>query len=184
MQNKGTVNAHRFAVYICRMLMAECIAALLMEQDAVVLPGFGSFRTEVVSAMIHPGENSFHPPSKKVYFDHSVTAEDHSIEKWLTEHGGLSAAEAGEVLRNFLRELMSSLKDKGGYELDGIGRFYYDIERQLQFSPQPGRNFLIDSFGLPEFVSSPVLRRENITAYSAQKPAEEKKKRRFIWFRL
>lgn len=166
------------------MLMAECIAALLMEHDAVVLPGFGTFRTEVVSAMIHPGENSFHPPSKKICFDHSVTAEDHAIEKWLTEYGGLSSEGAGEVLRNWLRELMSALKDKGAYEIDGIGRFYYDIERQLQFSAQPGKNFLVDSFGLPEFISSPVLRRENIAAYSAQKPVEEKKKRRFIWFRF
>ncbi len=166
------------------MLIPECIAELLMTRESVVLPGFGTLRSEEVSASIHPGENSFHPPAKRIYFDHSLTSDDQAIQEWLEKNKGLSAMQADTELKNFLRELMSALKDKGAYEVEGIGKFYYDIERRLQFHPQAGRNFLMDAYGLPEFVSKPVLRPENIPAYSVQKPVEEKKKRKFIWFRF
>jgi nucleoid DNA-binding protein len=164
------------------MEVVQCIARLLLHSGEAAIPSFGVLKTEMRSATIHPAEHSFNPPGKKVFFEPAPVAADPLI-LMLVNQGALSKTEAEHRLRVFADQMNAGLQQKGGFELSGIGRFYYDIERQLRFSPDPEKNFLLDSFGLPSFVSKPVLRPENIPAYSTPVTAV-RKKRKFAWFRF
>ena len=153
-------------------------------ETSVTISGLGSLKTEESSATIHPGENSFLPPNKKIVFESSAESGDEFLANTLQKKNGINREEARQAIMNFVKEIKSGLQNKGAYELEGIGKFYYDIERHLQFAPFPGKNFLRSSFGLQEFISKPILRPENISGYSVHKPVIEKKKRKFIWFRF
>jgi nucleoid DNA-binding protein len=167
------------------MEIAECIAELLLKGDKVTISGLGVLKTEWASATIHPVENSFLPPNKKVIFESAAIADDEILAKSLEKENGIRREEALAAIKNFVSEIKNSLQEKGAYEVRGVGKFYYNIEKHLQFAPLADMNFLLSSFGLQEFVSKPILRPENISGYSVNKPViEKKKKRKFIWFRF
>jgi nucleoid DNA-binding protein len=166
------------------MEISDCISELLIHSDSVVIPTFGILKSQEVSAAIHPGENSFRPPNKKISFEAVAAEEDDVLAKCVEQKFRTSQEESIEALKIFVKEINDALHATGAYELKGIGKFYYDIEKHLQFTATPSKNFLLSSFGLPEFVSKPILRPENIPTYSVIKQAPEKKKRKFIWFRF
>ena len=167
-----------------RMDIDECISDLLLTEDKLTVAGFGSFILEELPSAIHPGEHSFKPPSKKISFDTSLKETDNILEKCLMEKFHLSEDEVRLSIRNFVSDLKHALQEKGAYELGSVGKFYYDIEKQLKFAAAPSKNFLLTSYGLPEFVSKPILRTENIPVPASVKQEPEKKKRKFIWFRF
>jgi len=166
------------------MNVAEGIELLLQSHERVVIPDLGVFVTEEVSASIHPAEHSFHPPHKKISFRSEHDKRDSRLKDFLREKNKNSEEDIDEELRRFVSEIKNSLQEKGAYELQGVGKFYFDIERKLQFASLPEKNFLLSSFGLPEFISKPILRPENIPNYTIKKSAPEKKKKKFIWFRF
>ncbi len=166
------------------MKISECIGKLLQHYELVVIPGFGILHTEEVSATIHPVEHSFRPPHKKFSFEPATAKDDRMLTNSFAELNRITHEQAIEELKKLLDEIKNSLHDKGAYELEGIGKFYYDIERHLQFASHPEKNFLLSSHGLPEFAMKPILRPENIPTYSTAKSTPEKKKRKFIWFRF
>ena len=155
-----------------------------MQYDRVIIPGFGALQAEYHTASIHPAEHSFEPPQKKFSFNPSLKAEDDLLIEKISNTETQSKEEAAKRVKDFIEVIEASLREKGAYELKGIGKFYVDIEKELKFTSHPDKNYLLSSFGLPEFVSKPVLRRENIPSYSVQPPKQDKKKRKFIWFRF
>jgi hypothetical protein len=168
------------------MNVDEYLAELLLQYDYVVIPGFGALQTEYHTASIHPAQHSFEPPQKSFSFQPSFKVEDDLLVEKISNTEGQSKEEAAKRIKDFVEVIETTLHEKGAYELKGIGKFYVDIEKELKFTSHPDKNYLLSSFGLPQFVSKPVLRRENIPSYSVQppKPEKEKKKRKFIWFRF
>ncbi|MEO5673383.1 MAG: hypothetical protein ABIQ74_01935 [Chitinophagales bacterium] len=165
------------------MQVGEYIAELLLTSDHVIIPGFGTITSGYQPASIHPVQHSFQPPAKKFSFNPAITRSDRVLEKFILERDNLTEDAVNTLIAGFMDEINSSLKEKGSYALKGIGKFYFDVEKKLQFTSYPDKNYLLSSFGLPEFISKPVLHPENMASYSSA-PKKEKKKRRFIWFRF
>jgi nucleoid DNA-binding protein len=166
------------------MQVGEYIAELLLNNEQVIIPGFGAITSGYQPAAIHPVQHSFQPPAKKFSFNPSITGSDRVLEKIILERENLTEEAVNTWIAGFTDEINSSLKEKGSYSLKGIGKFYYDVEKKLQFTSHPDKNYLLPSFGLPDFISKPVLHPENIPSYSSAPKKEEKKKRRLIWFRF
>lgn len=165
------------------MKVTESIAELLLQYDYVIIPLLGTITSEEKAATIHPVQYSFLPPQKIFVFDPSHMAGDDLLVEMISKKEMITKEEATKGLLEFTEEVRTSLKEKGAFELNGIGKFYFDIEKKLQFTSRPDKNYLLSSFGLPEFISKPVLHPENIPAHPPP-PKLEKKKRRFIWFRF
>ena len=58
------------------MNLASYINDLLYRYDCVIVPNFGGFITNKVSAKINENTNSIYPPSKKISFNKHLNVND------------------------------------------------------------------------------------------------------------
>lgn len=165
------------------MTIEEHICKLLQTSNAVRIPGFGAIIATYAPARIHPAQHLFQPPHKALSFDKDLVQDDGVLTQYVSKVSNVSPAEAQRRILLFVNDSNESLKKTGNCLMPGIGRFYFDIEKQLQFIPDYTNNFLLASYGLSDFISHPILRPENIPSYATQ-PLQEKKRKRFIWFRF
>ena len=166
------------------MEVEKHICKLLLWRDEVVIPGFGILKTMYAPATIHPTQHLFQPPHKSLAFTKEDSGDDGVLVNFISNEEKISTVIASGEIRHFVEHAESHLKKSGSYFMEGIGKFYFDIEKQLQFLADNTHNFLLTSYGLNDFISQPVLRPENIPGYAAQQPKQDKKKRKFIWFRF
>ncbi|MEO6166967.1 MAG: hypothetical protein ABIO46_12720 [Chitinophagales bacterium] len=166
------------------MEVSEYICKLLLHHHQVVIPGFGALETTYAPATVHPTQHLFQPPRKSLSFSKNVAAQDELLIQFISVEERISHEAAKEKVQQFVTNIEHDLLKKGSYLAEGIGKFYFDIEKQQQFLADNTNNFLLSSYGLSDFISPPVLRPENIPGYGKQQQRTEKKKRRFIWFRF
>lgn len=139
-------------------MIERYIKELLFEHDCVVLPGFGGFLTQYISADIHPITHKFLPPSKRVAFNGLLKNNDGLVAGAIAKGEKMDQGEALSLVEKFVLELREQLQVKRIYELKDIGRFFVNRSEQVEFEPDPGANFLADSFGLPELIFKPIER--------------------------
>ncbi len=166
------------------MEVTEHICKLLSYQDTVVIPGFGSREATSAPATIHPTQHLFQPPHKSISFIKNTAAQDDYLVQYISHEEGISYHAAADKVHQFVLKAEEELLIKGSYLAKGIGKFYFDIEKQQQFIPDKTNNFLLSSYGLSDFISRPVLRPENIAGYASVPAKPDKKKKKFIWFRF
>jgi len=140
------------------------IKSLLYHHSCVIIPGFGGLVTEYASAEVHPVQHIFHPPHKKLAFNRNLNSNDGLLIAELSRTENISFEESALRLQQYVRQMESALKAKGIFLLPGIGKFYFDVEKNLQFKEEEHRNFLLPSYGLDQFIAHPVLRRDEVIA--------------------
>jgi nucleoid DNA-binding protein len=163
--------------------MHDHIQYLLYRHNCVVLPGFGGIVLQYSPAKIHPAQHIFQPPRKALAFNRSLTTNDGLLISHLANAEQLHYDDAENKVRRFVEQIEDSIRRKGDYTLQGVGRFHNDIEGNLQFDPEESENYLLNAYGLDKFVSPAIVRRD---AFEPNPAAQElkKKKRRFNWFGL
>lgn len=166
------------------MEIAEHIVGLLMLHNEVSIPEVGIIKARYKNATVHPTQHTFSPPSKIFSFEKNIAADNSLLISTVEQKENCSYEIASSMISKYVAEIKQSLNGKGAFIISGIGRFYFDIEKKLLFTPLTDRNYLAASFGLPEFISPPVLRPENILSYAAVSTKKEKKKRKINWFRF
>jgi hypothetical protein len=140
------------------MELAKYISALLYEHDCVIVPGFGGFVCSYHPAEIHPGQHSFHPPSKKILFNSSLQANDGLLVSHVAIKLGISFDEALKLIKEDIHELILNMKSDNRVTLDGVGVLFADPDGNIQFDQDRKNNYLNDAYGLATFVSPPVQR--------------------------
>jgi len=165
------------------MTMEDHICKLLQRSSKVRIPGFGTLVASYSPARIHPAQHLFQPPHKALSFDKGEIQDDGVLVMFVSVGEKISAGDARKKVDRFVETTVTALNSTGNCLMPGIGKFYFDIEKQLQFLPDDTNNFLLASYGLSDFISHPILRPENIRGYTPRQQ-QEKKKRRFIWFRF
>lgn len=162
--------------------MHEHVKYLLYRNNCLILPGFGGIVLQYSPARIHPAQHIFQPPRKAIAFNRSLTTNDGLLITHVANAENLHYDDAEKRVRQFVDQIEESIRRKGEYTLQGIGRFYNDIESNLQFEPDDKENYLLNAYGLDRFVSPAIVRRD---AFEPQTAADvKKKKKRFNWFGL
>jgi len=140
------------------MQIEKYISELLYRHDCVVVPGFGGFVTDYAPAKVHPVSHNFYPPSKNILFNSKLIRDDglllHNIS--LTE--GISYEQAKIKIEDFVMECKSDLMQGNKLSFEKIGTINKDIEGNILFEPVTSVNYLEESFGLPTFISPPIVR--------------------------
>lgn len=139
-------------------MVEKYLKALLFEQDFVVLPGFGGFIAQHAGADIHPITNKFLPPSKKIAFNEQLKNDDGVLISTISREEQLEKDQATALVKGYVDLVQEELKKFNRYFLDGVGKFFYNSENQLEFEPDNETNFLEDSFGLTELLFKPIER--------------------------
>jgi len=141
------------------MKIENYIAQLLYRYQCVTVPGFGAFLTEIQSAQLNEGTNSFFPPKKMISFNSHLKNNDgllanHIANAEKTSYGFAVSAIAFEVTA-----WKKTLEENGVISLKNIGEVRLNAERNIIFTPNDQTNYLTSSFGLSPFVS-PLVKKE------------------------
>ena len=169
------------------MKITDHIARLLYQNDCVIIPGLGGFVTNYRSAKVHPINHTFYPPSKSILFNSKLTNDDGLLVHNISVSEDISYSEAKSAVDHFVQDCFSILSSEGKLSFENIGVVRKDIEGNLLFDPDASINYLEESFGLPIFVSPPILResmhRRLEKKFIDRKPVPErdKKNRKVYW---
>ena len=125
------------------------IRDLLVQNDCVIIPGFGGF-----VSIYHPAEiqaSRFYPPTKVVCFNRKLNFNDGLLIGWLSRKEGVSYRDASAKIGQLVAEINYRLTEGEAIDFPGIGVVEYDGNENLTFTPQVSRNINPDSFGLFAF---------------------------------
>jgi nucleoid DNA-binding protein len=143
------------------MNVLQYISELLYRHDCVIVPGFGGFVANPVSAAIHPVSHSFSPPGKEIMFNPALTTNDGILANHIAARENITYAHAVHEIHNFVSEIRTSLDNGNKVGITKVGTIYLDEQKNYNFKPDKETNYMLSSFGLSGF-TSPAIQREGI----------------------
>jgi CCDC81-like prokaryotic HU domain 2/CCDC81-like prokaryotic HU domain 1 len=137
--------------------LASDIKDLLMDDGAVILPGFGGFTSTYKPAVTDGVMGVLHPPSYHLTFDPNQQTNDGKLVDYIREKYHITSAAAQEAIDGFVKNIHSNFDKNEIVILPEIGRLYRDFAQKIQFLPE-STNFNADTFGLSSLNFSPISR--------------------------
>mgnify|MGYP001594074002 FL=1 len=139
------------------MAIEDYIKDLLYRYDCVIIPNFGGFVTNRVSAKIHEDSNTFYPPTKQVGFNVNLIHNDGLLANYIALSENISFDQATSKIKGTVSEWNKLIKTTS-LPIKNIGSFSMNEKNQLIFNPSNKTNYLKSSFGLTPTESSVVVR--------------------------
>jgi len=140
------------------MTTANCISDLLYRYECVIVPNFGGFVTNEISAKVNHFTHTFYPPSKQLTFNSHLQNNDGLLANYVAATNKISYSEALEAIEKEV-DSWKLLLNTEQLEIENIGSLKLNKERKLIFEPANSLNYLTSSFGLGSYVS-PAIKRE------------------------
>lgn len=129
------------------MNLANYINDLLFRYDCVIVPNFGGFITNKISASLNEETQTFIPPTKQIGFNVNLKHNDGLLANYIASEENISFEKANSIIDAKVFEWLTNLENET-IEIASIGKMNQNSERQLVFEPNASTNFLTDSFGL------------------------------------
>lgn len=139
------------------MALATYIKDLLYRYDCVIVPDFGGFITNKISAKIDDQSNTFYPPTKQLGFNHHLNHNDGLLANYIASAENISFDQATQKIVETVMSWNQQIKTQT-LVLDNIGSIVLNGENQLIFEPNTSQNYLLSSFGLSSFESTSIDR--------------------------
>jgi len=114
----------------------------------LIIPEFGGFVLNKGSSKIYNDQGIITAPSKSITFNKNIKSNDGLLTHRLMQTKKISYEQANNKIITFSRKIRLDLYNNKLVSLPRIGKFYYDIENNLQFIPVSDNNYQLDSFGL------------------------------------
>lgn len=139
------------------------IEILLLDNDCVIVPGFGGFMAHHVDAVYIKEENCFLPPSRTLGFNPQLHINDSLLAQSYVEAYDISYPEALNCIAEEVRELKQTLEQCGSYEMPDIGVISLNSDGNYTFEPYASGILTPELYALSSF-------EENILDISYIKP--------------
>lgn len=186
------------------MKLGQYISELLLENETVIIPGFGAFISNYKSAEIDKESEEIIPPSKEISFNQKIRNNDGLLVGYVAEKQSLSHFDALKKIEKERENIIYHL-DKGEHViLKKTGELFLNKKHEIQFDSFIKDNLLLDSFGLEPIslakeeviiseeveikqdtkIEIPPKEPEIVPEAVAAEESEEKKKRGWLWFLL
>jgi len=140
------------------MQLETYITDLLYRYECVVVPDFGAFLTQVVSAKINNETQTFYPPSKVVSFNEQLKNNDGLLASYIADVEKIPYESAVKKIAKRTKNLKSYLAQGETIVFKHIGEIVLTNEGKISFEPSNSLNYLTDAFGLSQFVLPSVTR--------------------------
>lgn len=115
--------------------LAQHIEILLLGNECVQVPNLGGFVAHRVEARYDEQEQLFLPPLRTLGFNSHLKMNDSLLAQSYMEAYDLSYPEAMDAIEDEVMELLRIMGNSGSYELNSLGRLYYDKEGRMNFEP-------------------------------------------------
>ncbi len=130
------------------LTVEQLIGDLLLQHNCVIVPSFGGFVAQRMSAKIDSAKGVIVPPKKSVLFNKQLINNDGLLIAALSQANSYSYSEAAQEVQAHIQEWESKLQMGGRITIDRVGNLFYDQERNLCFEQDRFYNLLLESFGL------------------------------------
>ena len=149
-------------------LLSKMVKELILDNDKVVLPGFGAFVAEIVPSTFSDKGYTINPPYRKLYF-RARAEEDIMLIKFYADSNKVDLAVADKVIRDFITELKSVLFARKTVVFPGLGRLRATKENAVFFVADEDMDIYPDGFALePISLKTHVETPEQISSAVAQ----------------
>lgn len=164
------------------MKLATYISDLLYRYDCVIIPNFGGFITNEISAKVNHFTHTFYPPKKQITFNSHLKNNDGLLANYIASVEKIPFNDAVSKIDKQVSIWTQSL-EKESVEIQNVGVISLNNDSKLIFEPSTTVNYLINSFGLNSFNSPAIKRLEYKAKAKKLEPvvipiASEEKKRR------
>ena len=149
------------------MNLGKYIHELLLENETVIIPGFGAFVSVYKPADIQGDE--IKPPSKEISFTQQIRTNDGLLVGRVSNQEEISHFEALKAIEKQRENLVFQLEKGEKVVLEQTGTLWFNSSNEMEFEPFFDDNLLLDSYGL-ETISTKLLNQET----DPIKGAEEK----------
>lgn len=141
------------------MILANYIKDLLYRYDCVIVPNFGGFITNRMSATYNSHTSNFLPPFKQIAFNNNLKENDGLLANYIASVEGISFEDANKTLATVVNNWKVQLQ-KDAIELAQVGTLSLNENQQIIFEPSTEVNYLAESFGLATVVTSEIERKQ------------------------
>lgn len=155
--------------------LAKHIEILLLDNDCVIVPGFGGFMAHPASSVYSDEEALFLPPSRTLGFNPQLTVNDSLLAQSYVEAYDISYPEAIRKIESEVEEIRQTLTNTGVFELPDIGRIVTNGEDGYDFEPCLSGILTPDLYALSSFEMEML----NSVKTSAGQDAAEKETAKF-----
>ncbi len=111
------------------------IEILLLNNDCVVVPGFGGFVTHHVCARLDEDDRTLLPPKTMVGFNQQLTMNDSLLVQSYIETYDYSYPEALRVVNEEVKQLRDMIRDYGHFDIHSVGRLSVNKNGNYEFEP-------------------------------------------------
>jgi nucleoid DNA-binding protein/cell division protein FtsN len=160
------------------------IRDLLLRNEQLAIPGFGSFKIIHRPARISKTTQVLTPPSREIVFEGQLKSGDNQLLLAIKKKHGLSEAEASEALNKYILHIEEEIRSTGSILMEGLGKLKREGTGTLIFEPisellNPGGVFALPKIDIPV-----TEKRENtrpVTEYKKTLSHPEVRRRRNWW---
>ena len=126
----------------------QLIGELLLQHNCVIVPSFGGFVAQPVSAKINFETGRAFPPSKSLLFNKQLINNDGLLINEFANLNNLSFEASAAKIEAQVKSWNTILNEGGRIELEKIGILYTGADNTLCFEQDRFFNLLLASFGL------------------------------------
>lgn len=141
--------------------LAHIITHQLRQEPLVVLPGFGGFLKDELSASLDEMRNRIHPPKNTVVFNAKLAHNDGFLLAEVAQQLEVSYSDADNWLTDAISEIRFSLNNGESVVLEGLGVLTTTIDGVIEFEAVETPNVQDEFFGLKP-VSLNQLEKDNV----------------------
>jgi nucleoid DNA-binding protein len=160
------------------------IRELLFGHDCVIVPGFGAFIGNYSPASIDKNTGTFYPPVKQISFNRNLNHNDGLLVGSISGTSHINYGDARNLVEDFVGDLRRKLEKGEKVVFDNIGSFINNQEGNVQFEPDRGVNYHLDSYGLESFQCLPLEGydvRKRIIRHAGKDPIKQASVRKVLW---
>lgn len=128
--------------------LEKLIGDLLLQHNCVVIPSFGGFVAQRVSAKIDAEKGTITPPRKSVLFNKQLINNDGLLVSAFAAVASISFDNAQAEIQQQIRQWNATLSMGGRITIDRVGNLFFDQEQNLCFEQDRFFNLLMESYGL------------------------------------
>jgi len=140
------------------MQLENYISDLLYRYECVILPEFGAFITQHVSAKVNETSTAFCPPKKIISFNEQVRHNDGLLANYVASIEKIPFSIASKNIKKRVETLKAFLTEGQSISFDTIGDLMLNDEGKIAFEPSHKLNYLTDAFGLSPVIYSNIQR--------------------------
>lgn len=160
--------------------LAKHIEILLLENDCVIIPGFGGFIAHYNPAIWLDEESILIPPARTIGFNPQLKMNDGILAQSFMETYHINFPNATKILQKKTEELIEILHKEGRIDLINIGEISLSVHDSYVFSPYNDQIISSKLYALNSFEIKELRKLEYCTEKKISTPASIDLKKNYI----